>query len=137
MTHPGEENVRAPGGLLPGPRIEGHSIQRDEEQKIYVIDQKLITCTPIEYRVLTLLLEQADRCVPFALLWTAFQDESLTDATQIKQARIRLIHLMSHLRAKIWALGLDIVAVMNTGYLLLSQPQASRASPAERNREKM
>ena len=122
MTQPGGEtqSARIPGGLLPGPHVEGHSIQRDEEKYAFLIDQKLITCTPTEYRVLALLLEQAGRCVPYAQLGAQFQDEPLTDAAHLKQARIRIIHLMSDLRAKIWALGLDIVAVMNTGYILLS-----------------
>lgn len=129
MTQLGEENTGAPGALRPGPRIEGHSIQRDEEQKAYVIDQTLIACTPTEYQVLTLLLEQADRCVPFAQIWAQFQDGPLTDAAQRKQTRIRIIHLMSDLRAKIWALGLDIVAVMNYGYILLLRPQEPDGLP--------
>lgn len=131
MTQPGE-NSRIPGALRPGPRIEGHSIQQDEEQNAYVIDQKLIACTPTEYRVLTLLLEQADRCVLFAQLWEQFQDEPLNDAAQLKQVRTRIIHLMSDLRAKIWALGLDVVAVMNYGYILLSRPPDHRSLPTDR-----
>ncbi|HEU5377253.1 MAG TPA: helix-turn-helix domain-containing protein [Ktedonobacteraceae bacterium] len=132
MAQPGGENLRIPGALRPGPRIEGHSIQRDEEQNAYIIDQKLIACTPTEYRVLTLLLEQADHCVLFAQLWEQFQDEPLNDAAQLKQARTRIIHLMSDLRAKIWALGLDIVAVMNYGYILLSRPQGYKSLPDQR-----
>lgn len=132
MTQPGEEQTGVPGALCQGPRIEGHHIQRDEEQHAYVIDQKLITCTPTEYRVLTLLLEQADRCVPFARLWAQCQDGPLIDAAQIKQARIRIIHLMSDLRIKIWVLGLDIVSVMNYGYILLSQTQELDVSPGDR-----
>lgn len=132
MTQSGGENLRIPGTLRPGPRIEGHRIQRDEEQNAYVIDQKLIACTPTEYRVLTLLLEQADHCVLFAQLQTQFQDEPLNDAAQLKQTRTRIIHLMSDLRAKIWALGLDIVAVMNYGYILLSRPQDQRSLPDQR-----
>jgi hypothetical protein len=123
MAQLGGENTHVPGALRPGPQMEGHSIQRDERQHAYVIDQVLIACTPAEYRILTLLLEQADRLVPFAQLWAQLQDEPLVDAAQIKQARTRIIHLMSDLRAKIWALGLDIVAVMNYGYILVSHPQ--------------
>lgn len=119
MTQPGEK-TRIVGGLLPGPHVEGYSIQRDEGQHAFLIDQNLVTCTPTEYRVLTLLLEQADRCVPYAQLSAQLQDEPLNDATHLKQMRTRIIHLMSDLRAKIWALGLDIAAVMNTGYILLS-----------------
>src|SRR5581483_11747331 len=74
-------------------------------------------------RVLTLLLEHADRCVPFAQLWAQFQEEPLNDAAQRKLARSRIIHVISDVRAKIWASGLDIVAVMNYGYILLSHLQ--------------
>lgn len=111
-----------PGELLPGPQIAGYSVQRDEAQHTFVINRKLVACTPAQYRVLALLLEQADRCVPYAHLIAQLQDGPSADATQIKQVRNRLMHLMSDLRTKIWALGLDIVAVMNTGYMLLSQP---------------
>ncbi|HEU5375096.1 MAG TPA: hypothetical protein VFV38_06645 [Ktedonobacteraceae bacterium] len=51
-----------------------------------------------------------------------------TDAAQHKQARIRLMHLMSHLRSQVWVFGLDIVAVMNVGYLLLSSSEPEPAS---------
>ncbi len=135
MTQPDGEtqNVRIPGGLLPVPPVAGHSIQRDEAQHAFLIDQKLITCTRTEYRVLALLLERADRCVSYTQLSAQCQDELLTDAAQIKQARIRIMHVMSDLRSKIWALGLDIVAVMNTGYILFSLPmQELPASPVDR-----
>jgi DNA-binding response OmpR family regulator len=135
MTQPRRETrgVRDAGGLQPGPHVAGHRIQRDEAQHALVIDQTLIACTPTEYQVLALLLEQANQCVPYAQFLTLMQETQLTEAAQIKQARIRLMHLMSDLRAKIWPLGLDIVAVMNTGYLLLSsRAEVQSASPAGR-----
>ena len=142
MTRAGEKKRHLPGALRPGPWIEGHTIQRDEEHKVYVIDQHVIACTPTEYRILTLLLEQADRCVPFAQLWAHGQDGPLTDAVQRKQIRTRIIHVISDVRAKMWASGLDIVAVMNYGYLLLSRPHAQGplardqgAPSAERGKE--
>ena len=122
MTQPGEktQEARLAGGLLPGPRVEGYSIQRDEGQHAFLIDQTLVHCTPTEYRILELLLEQADRCVSYAQLSAHVQGGPMTDPAQLKQAHTRITHLMSDLRAKIWALGLDIAAVMNTGYILLS-----------------
>jgi len=122
MTQPEEkaQGTRVAGGLLPGPHVEGYSIQRDEGQHAFLIDHNLVTCTPTEYRLLELLLEQADRCVPYAQLSAHLQGEPVADTTHLTQTRTRIIHLMSDLRAKIWALGLDIAAVMNTGYILLS-----------------
>ncbi len=127
MTSPDreEQSLHVSGRLLPGPHVAGYSIQRDEKRHVYVIDQKLVTCSPIEYRILTLLLEQINHCVSFAQLWEQFQAGRLADAAQMKQARARLMHVVSRLRTKIWASGLDIVAVVDTGYMLLSHTQMS------------
>ncbi|HEU5383739.1 MAG TPA: hypothetical protein VFV38_50715 [Ktedonobacteraceae bacterium] len=51
------------------------------------------------------------------------------DVAQRKQARIRLMRLMSQLRSKVWVFDLDIVAVMNVRYLLLSSSEQEMASP--------
>lgn len=109
-----------PGSLLLGPHVAGHVVQRDEERHAFVIDQQLILCTPTEYRVLTLLLEQVDRCVRYAHLIAQCQEEPSSSAVQRKQDRTRLMHLVSDVRSKIWVFDWDIVAVMNTGYILLS-----------------
>lgn len=119
--------VREAGELQPGPHVTGHRIQRDEAQHTFVIDQTLIACTPTEYWVLALLLEQANQCVPYAQFLALIQEAPPHPAAPSKQTRTRLMHLMSDLRAKIWPLGLDIAAVMNTGYLLLSSPAEASA----------
>jgi DNA-binding response OmpR family regulator len=106
--------------LQPLPPVAGHSVQQDESQHTFLIDQKIIACTPVEYRLLALLLSQADRCVSYAQLIAQFQEGPLTDARMFKQARIKVIHLISDLRSKLWSLGLDVVCVMNVGYILLS-----------------
>lgn len=126
-TH--SRRTHAPRQLRPGPCVANHRIQRDDDQHLLVIDHTILSCTPTEYRVLTLLLEQADRCVPYAHFMQRLSPGSPpTDAAQRKQARIRLMHLMSHLRSKVWVFGLDIVAVMNVGYLLLSSSEQEPAS---------
>jgi DNA-binding winged helix-turn-helix (wHTH) protein len=134
MTQPGEktQETRSAGGLLPGPRVEGYSIQRDEGQHAFLINQTLVHCTPTEYHILELLLEQADRCVSYAQLSAHVQGEPVTDPAHLTHTRTRIIHLMSDLRAKIWALGLDIAAVMNTGYILLSSRTHAPASLRDR-----
>ena len=118
----------APGELLPGPHVAGHHIQRDESQHTFLIDQKIIVCTPVEYRLLALLLSQADRCVPYAQLVAQFQEEPLTSAALLRQAKTKVIHLISDIRLKTWSLDLEIVNVMNVGYILLSSGTENTAS---------
>jgi DNA-binding response OmpR family regulator len=117
--------------LIPEPSLAGHSIQRDERQHAFLIDQHLIACTPTEYRLLALLLEQADRCVLFAQLIAQFQEEPCMDAALLQRARNKLMHVISDLRAKVWASGLDIASVMGVGYILLSSQPEEMALPAD------
>lgn len=114
--------------LRPGPTVPGHTIQADEEHHTWVIDQILIPCSEPEYRCLKLLLEQADRCVPFAHFLRSLQETALPSSEGQKQARMRIAHLVSNLRTKIWATGLDIASVMNVGYLLLSTVEKPSAT---------
>ena len=109
-----------PGALLVGPHVAGHTIQRDENHHAFVIDQQLILCTPMGYRVLALLLEQMDRCVPYTHLIALCQNAPTSHPILPRQALLRMRHLVSDLRSKIWVLNWDIVAVMGTGYILLS-----------------
>lgn len=99
-----------------------HIILRDEDHHFFLIDQRCIACTPAQYRVLKLLLEHAFQCVPYARLLAQARDQPLTASTTgvpPKQARLQIMHLISDLRAKLWVGGLDIVAVMGTGYMLV------------------
>jgi DNA-binding response OmpR family regulator len=127
MTSVGREMPHAgiPGSLLLGPHVAGHLVQRDEARHAFVIDQQLLLCTPMGYRVLMLLLEQVDRCVPYAQLFARCQDTPSSETVLLRQTRMRMVHLISDLRPKIWVFNWDIVAVMGTGYMLLSsQPEA-------------
>ena len=120
---------RMSDALHPGPSVPGHSIQCDEGRHTWIIDQTLVMCSLSEYRCLRLLLEHADRCVSFARLGTLLQEASLSEEGMHRQEKMRLAHIMSNLRTKIWALGLDIVSVMNTGYMLLSDTQEISSPP--------
>lgn len=115
--------------LHPGPSVPGHSVQCDESRHTWIIDQTLVMCSLSEYRCLRLLLEHADRCVSFARLGALLQEAPLSEEGMHRQEKMRLAHIMSNLRTKIWALGLDIVSVMNTGYMLLSDTQETPSSP--------
>lgn len=115
----GSPVARHVGTLLPGPHVAGYTVQRDEQRHTFVVDNTLIPCTPTEYRVLTLLLAHVNQYVPYAPLIACVQEGVTTDAALLKQARTRLIHLISDVRSKIWPLNWEIVAVMQTGYILL------------------
>lgn len=107
--------------LRPGPVVPGHTIQYAEDQHAWVIDHHLIPCSEPEYLCLKLLLEHANRCVPLEHFLRRLHETALPSPEAQKQAKMRVAHLVSNLRTKIWASGLDIVSVMNVGYILLSE----------------
>lgn len=119
-----------PEGFRPGPTIPGHQVQYDAVQHAWIIDHVLLRGSVADYRCLELLLESANRCVPFARLLSCFPEASGMDT---KQERMRLAHVISRLRSRLWPLGLDIGCVMSLGYMLLSGSQEhaslSRRSP--------
>jgi len=117
------------GALHPGPSVAGHSIQYNKDKHAWIIDQTLVVCSLPEYRCLKLLLEHADRCVPFAHFVNHLQETPISDTALLKQEKLRVAHVMSNLRTKIWALGLDIASVMNVGYILLSDAQKDHEPP--------
>lgn len=112
---------RAGHPFQPGPAVAGHRVQYDEDRHFWVIDELLIVCSVLQYHCLKMLLEEADRCVPFDRLLTGLPGSSPSSGgTAGRHARARLAHLVSRVRAKIWASGLEIVSVVNVGYLLRS-----------------
>ena len=134
MPISGEERARellTHHTLRPGPSIVGHTIQQYEEQHTWIIDQTLILCTPPEYFCLKALLEQADRCVPFAQLAACLPEIFSSEDAEHKTATARMRHLMSSLRGKIWSLGMDIVSLRSVGYILLSNAQEASLPPSD------
>lgn len=123
MTDVGKEAERGriSGTVRPGPVVPGHTIQCYEEQHAWVIDQTLILCSESEYHCLRVLLERANHCVPFEHFVLCLQETALPVTGDQKQARMRIAHVISNLRTKIWAFGLEVVSVMNVGYILLSE----------------
>jgi hypothetical protein len=123
-----EESQREGGAkrFCSGPPVPEHQIQYDEVRHAWIIDQVLLLCSVAEYRCLNALLASVDRCVPFAAL-VACLDTTGSDA---KQERMRLAHIMSSLRVRLWPLGFDIGSVMNIGYILLSGTQGRTVSEA-------
>lgn len=118
-----------PEELLPGPPVAGHHIRRDAQAGALLIDRTLVSCTPTEYKLFVLLLEQAEHCVTYAQLIARVSEEPLSEAAAFRQAKNRVIHQVSGLRPKIWPCGLDIVSVMGVGYILLSSHAEEGVSP--------
>lgn len=114
-----EEDAAPPDALLDGPPLPGYRIQHNSRAGTFLIDQTLLPCTPIQYRLLLCLLERAERCVFYAHLMARMDGGPPTDAAGFRLAKDRLMHQISSLRAKLWAHGLDIACVMGVGYLLL------------------
>jgi DNA-binding response OmpR family regulator len=108
--------------LLPGPQVVGHTIQHDDSGAAFLIDQKMVYCTPTEYTLLLLLLQQADRPVSHEHLMLCLDGRVPTEPREHKLARNRVAHHISEVRPKIWAVDLDVVNVMRIGYILLSAP---------------
>ncbi len=115
---------RRPGVPVVAP-VFPHTIQYNEQQHVWIIDQTLLSCSPTEYCCLKLLLEQVERCVPYAHFIAQFQEDSFADGQLQKQAKMKVAHLMSKLREKLWPLGLDIGSVMGIGYILLRSASAA------------
>ena len=118
--------------LHSGPAVPGHIVQQDDQQSTWVIDRYLIVCTPPEYACLKLLLEHVDRGLSFAQLAASLPDDA--SSGDEKQTRMRLAHLMSRLRNKIWPLGLDIVSLRGQGYSLLSGAQEETSQETSERR---
>lgn len=112
-----DQQRRQAGGVCSGPQIPGHRLQFEERTHSWVIDGLRIACPPAASACLTLLLEQAGQCVPFARLMEPFAEGTSVNPA-LYQTRIKLRRLISDLRAKLWPLGMDIVSVMGVGYLL-------------------
>lgn len=127
MTEIGKEMVRGrrSGTSCPGPVLAGHTTRCYEDQRAWIIDETLILCSESEYHCLRVLLEQANHCVPFEHFVLCLQETALPFTGDQKHAKMRIAHLISTLRPKIWASGLEIVSVMNVGYILLAGSEES------------
>ena len=107
------------------PAVAGHRIQYHERLCMFQVDHKVVACTPLEYRLFSCLLDHAEQCVTYEQLLFDLGEELPSRLIERKHARNRLTHTVSGLRTKIWPRGLDIVAVMGVGYILLSAHPAS------------
>lgn len=122
--------------LYPGPSVPGHSVQQDDTQHVWIIDQILIRCSPMEYGCFKVLLEQTDHLVPFSCFAGEVPQLLSDDVHERRLARQRIRHAISRLRIKIWPLGLDIGNVRAEGYLLISRLQEQTTGVTDDIKEK-
>ena len=102
--------------LLPlGMMVEGNTVLSNDAARVIVVNQLMITLTPTEYAVLTLLLKQPGTPVASeALIQAAFPADSPERAIGSKL----LARHITNIRPKLWATPLTIHAVNNFGYVL-------------------
>ncbi|HJT57581.1 MAG TPA: winged helix-turn-helix domain-containing protein [Ktedonobacteraceae bacterium] len=93
--------------------IPGHRVQHSDAFHLLIVDGVVLNCTPTEYSLLLHLLQQHPHHVSFETLENAIWAHSPT--THPHRALTRHI---SHLRTKLWPLGLDILCLIDYGYLL-------------------
>lgn len=129
---PGRRPPRHASEFLPGPVIAGYQIQRNEANHTLVINQRMIRCTPEEYRLLLRLMEEYERPVGFDELIAQCQDASHTDRAFLRGAKRKLVRTLSDLRSKLWPTDFAIVQVMDVGYMLLPQSKLWSLRHADR-----
>lgn len=123
LDMPTSEKERVPEAVYSGPALPGHTVQQDDLHHTWIIDQTLIPCTKHEYMCLKLLLEHANSCVSFAQLARCLPGIALNEGADQCLERVRVRHLMSGLRCKMWKVGMDIVSLRGLGYMLQLEMQ--------------
>jgi len=105
--------------------IEGSTVFANDVTRVLVVNQLVITLTPIEYALLTFLLEQPGIPVSFeALSQAAFS----ANVHEKKPDPRLLARHITNIRPKLWETPLNIHAVNNFGYVLrLSESPAQLA----------
>ena len=119
--------------LLPlGMMVEGNTVLSNDAARVIVVNQLMITLTPTEYAVLTLLLKQPGTPVASeTLIQAAFPADSPERAIGSKL----LARHITNIRPKLWETPLNIHAVNNFGYVLrLSETSAHLAQQKRKGR---
>ncbi len=102
--------------LLPlGMTVEGNAVLSNNAARVVVVNQMMISLTPIEYALLTLLLQHPGTPVASeTLIQAAFPADSPERAIGSKL----LARHITNIRPKLWQTPLNIHAVNNFGYVL-------------------
>ena len=119
--------------LLPlGMMVEGNAVLSNDAARVIVVNQLMITLTPTEYAVLTLLLKQPGTPVATeTLIQAAFP----ADSSEREIGSRLLARHITNIRPKLWETPLNIHAVNNFGYVLrLSETPAHLAQQKRKDR---
>ncbi len=119
--------------LLPlGMTVEGNAVLSNDAARVIIINQLMITFTPTEYAVLTLLLKQPGTPVATeTLIQAAFP----ADSSEREIGSRLLARHITNIRPKLWDTPLNIHAVNNFGYVLrLSETPAHLAQQKRKDR---
>src|SRR5260370_21368513 len=102
--------------LLPlGMTVEGNAVLSNDAARVIIINQLMITFTPTEYAVLTLLLKQPGTPVATEThIHAAFP----ADSSEREIGSRLLARHITNIRPKLWETPLNIHAVNNFGYVL-------------------
>ena len=119
--------------LLPlGMMVEGNAVLSNDAARVLVVNQMMISLTPTEYALLTLLLQHPGTPVASeTLIQAAFPADSPERAIGSKL----LARHITNIRPKLWETPLNIHAVNNFGYVLrLSETSAHLAQQKRKGR---
>jgi DNA-binding response OmpR family regulator len=115
--------------LVEGPEIPGHIAQHSDTYHLLIVDDVVLNCTPTEYILLMHLLRQRPHYVSFE----ALEQAAFTDSRTPNPHRALTRHI-SHLRPKVWPLGLDILCLIDYGYMLHTGRHEQAAVMSEREK---
>jgi Response regulators consisting of a CheY-like receiver domain and a winged-helix DNA-binding domain len=100
-------------GLTPCPSIGTHQIQRNDESRVLIVDQIIVRFTPIEYQIVSLLLNTN-------IVNDAFIVQKVFDSEMSSSLYRNLEKHIDKLRWKLRPAGLNIHRVSKYGYVLLA-----------------
>jgi DNA-binding response OmpR family regulator len=116
--------------LLPlGMMVEGNAVLSNDAARVLVVKQMMISLTPTEYALLTLLLQHPGTPVASEMLiQAAFPADSPERAIGSKL----LARHITNIRPKLWETPLSIHAVNNFGYVLRLSEESAHVSRKKR-----
>ncbi len=103
--------------LISCPPIGSHSLQRNDESRLLIVDHLVIKFTLREYRLLLLLLS----CMPTSD--TSLIQEALLSSEDASSQRQSIDKYIDKIRSKLQPSGLTIRRVSKYGYILLADPR--------------
>lgn len=102
--------------LISGPAIGMHRLSYNDEQRVIIIDHRIVKFSPMRYQVLRLLLP-GNVIVVEELLTTIYGENASVDS------RDSLAKLIRKIRSQLLPLGITIEQVAQRGYVLLPVPE--------------